>query len=126
MPMLSKKKSTTRKSKSSTAAVPKPKTASSPKSSTEVERAGEFSAPKKPVLTERRKFHDFFRDVYLKEIDLNSPHHADKHGMLGYENNLLKYEIQGQNGYEEVEVKGLCEYCSQSQPSAKDLWEAQK
>jgi len=76
----------------------------------------------KPKLTERQLFHRFFHDVYLKDADLSAPHHADKHGMLGYENNVFTHEIHGQNGYEQVEVNGLCAYCTKDRPSASEEW----
>lgn len=76
---------------------------------------------KKP-LTERQKFHKFFREEYLKNIDLDAPHHPDKHGMLGYETNVFKKEIwsPAAGKYEEQDIEGFCEYCSLSQKSARD------
>jgi len=78
----------------------------------------------KATLTDRQKFHTFFREVYLKEpADMEAPHHPDKHGILGYETNVVKMEIMTSDGiWAEQEVNGLCEYCSVSQESAKEAY----
>jgi hypothetical protein len=78
---------------------------------------------KKP-LTDRQKFHKFYREEYMKDIDLDAPHHPDKHGILGYENNVVKKEVwsRQEGGYVEQEVNGFCEYCSLSQKSAKEAY----
>jgi hypothetical protein len=79
---------------------------------------------KKP-LTDRQKFHEFYREEYLKDVDMDSPHHPDKHGVLGYEKNILKLEVWSPSAgkYKEQEVNGFCEYCSSSQVSAREAYD---
>lgn len=83
----------------------------------------------KPDWTERQKKHKYFRSVYLANpIDTKyggEPHHADRHGMLGYENNQLGKEVhtvkEGKEiKYVEVDVVGFCCNCSKSQPSLEE------
>jgi len=82
----------------------------------------ERKMPKK--LSERGKFHKFYHEKYLKDVNLNEPHHPDAHGMLGYETNTYKKEVQTVSGeIEYVAVNGLCEYCTIDRPSAKEVYD---
>ncbi len=78
--------------------------------------------------TDRQKFHAFFRDDYLKGsaelVESGEPHHADKHGMLGYEDNLVEYELQSDKTgkLEKIKVSGLCINCSKAEMSAKEAY----
>lgn len=82
------------------------------------------------LLNDRRQFHFFYRLVYLKNnpIIQGEPHHADQHGMLGYENNKIMVELQtGPSGsLKTVDVLGLCDHCSKTKQSAKEAHELWK
>ena len=87
-----------------------------------------YNVPKGIKLTPRQKFHKWYHNVYMadaqKLIDDEEPHHADKHGVMGYENNIIMKEIQHADGsYSEEEVKGMCFNCTIDRPSAKEEYE---
>lgn len=111
--------------------MPSTKKKSEKKPQEEDNHAGEFSdlepekgKEKKKELSKRQEFHVFYGEVYLKEVNLLEPHHADKHGILGYEDNTLNKEVQSQDGKpENVTVFGLCGYCTKDKKSAKKEWE---
>jgi hypothetical protein len=76
--------------------------------------------------SDRRKFHLYFRHVYLKDpIVADEPHHADRHGMLGYENNNAGYEIHTdkEGNPQAVEIVGFCKDCTKDRPSAKESFD---
>lgn len=77
-------------------------------------------------MNERRQFNLFYQFVYQKERPIvdRVPHHADQHGMLGYEDNILDTELQtGEGGKPvSVDVLGLCEFCSKAEESAKEAF----
>jgi hypothetical protein len=77
--------------------------------------------------TPRRKFHKFYREVYLVEDPIvpDEPHHADKHGILGYENNSGGTELHtNKDGITvPVEVVGLCKDCTKDRDSAQKAYE---
>ena len=77
-------------------------------------------------------FYTFYQEIYLKDavelIGKCEPHHADKHGVLGYEKNVLKNEIQTKkegisHNYVDTKVYGLCEKCTTDRESAKEAYE---
>lgn len=89
------------------------------------------SSEKAQELTPRQEFHKWYRETYLKDsadlVNNGKPHHADKHGILGYADNLLKKEI----GYDSVkkegifeDVYGLCYNCTKSLPSASEEYDS--
>ena len=65
---------------------------------------------KSPELTERQKFHKWYREEYLKDVQEifanGDVHNADKHGILGYVN--------------------ICHNCTIDRPSAKEEYEKSK
>ena len=78
---------------------------------------------KKP-LTDRQKFHKFYQEEYLQNIDYDAPHHPDKHGVLGCETNIVTKEVRSQEfgKYIVQDVNGMCGYCSLSQKSARQAY----
>jgi hypothetical protein len=84
-----------------------------------------YIVPKGHKLSPRQEFHQFYHNVYLEGanelIASGEPHHADKHGQLGYENNTIMVELQTATGKPElVPVKGLCVNCTIDRPSAEE------
>jgi hypothetical protein len=82
----------------------------------------------KRELTERQKFQKFFIDEYLLDANesMDNPHHPDKHGVLGYENNNpSEWDIMTGKNLEPVKVDlvGFCANCSPSKESAKEAYD---
>ena len=90
----------------------------------DAEKALAEAKKKQPKLNERVEFNEWYMSVYLKDANLDELHHADMHGIRGYETNTYYNEIQTVKGkYERVACLGLCPKCTVTLPSAIEAYE---